>query len=394
VNRGSDRAGPIHLMAMLKDESFMDHALELAEKTNSDEVRVGCVIVRDGQVISAAGNGLETAKHATIAALDYAADRGIPTANATVYVNIEPCAEHKQGTSCAQALIASRVGRVVIAAQDPHLEFGGLGTAVLRKAGMRVDVGVLQQRAQDLNEGFARVVRSHRPFVTLKAGLSTDGKLAPDPVSRVTGQLHWITGASAKAEVHLLRHASDAILTGVGTICADNPLLTDRSGLPRRRRLLRVILDTHLRMPLSAQIIQSTDDDLVICCGDSVPEEKVHTLNRVGAQVIRMFVSESGISLQGILAFLADRKIFKLLLECGTTLNGSFLREALVDKVILFYAPTALGPRAMPFASGMSSPKMLERQLRRVSRSALPHGNAEDIRVTGYLQDPWESPTA
>lgn len=379
-------------MSILIDEKFMADVLRLAETSHRDGIRAGCVIVRNGAMVAAAGNGPEGSRHVTIAALDYAAGRGIPTANATVYVNVEPCAEHKLGTSCARALIASKVARVVIATEGPCPEFPASGTAVLREAGIRVDIGVLEERARDLNDGFARFVRSHRPFVTLKAGLSVDGKLAPDPAARVGGQLHWITGASAKAEVHLLRHASDAILTGVGTILADDPLLTDRSELPRRHRLLRVILDTHLRMPLSAQIVRSADGDLLICCSDSVPEDRVDTFRRIGSQVLRVPTSGRGLNLRRILISLADRKIFKLLLECGAELNGSFLREDLVDKVVLFYAPTALGPRAVSFASGLSSPQILERQLRRVIRTTLPHGDAEDVRVTGYLHDPWEVP--
>ena len=216
-------------------------------------------------------------------------------------------------------------------------------------------------------------------------------------------QPHWLTGPAARYEVQLLRHASDAVLTGIGTVLADNPQLTDRSGLvgpngePRRRPLLRVILDTHLRIPLDSQLVRTvanahgstsapgTESDLLILCGSSAAPSKAAALGALGVEVDQVPDYAGRLSLPAVLSALAERDILSVLLECGSHLNGAFLRQNLVDKAVLLYAETKLGDQASPFAEGIASPQILERSLRQVTRTTY----GPDTCLTGYVHNPW-----
>jgi len=374
-----------------QDELFMQRALNLAAATvalASPNPQVGCVLVQDDEVIAEGFHLYEDRDHAEIAALKQAAERGLSTKGATAYVTLEPCSHHGRTGPCADALIAAGVSRCVVATADPNPLVSGQGIARLQAAGIDVTVGILQQQARDLNEAFALFIRTQTPFVTLKAALSVDGKLAPPPANRFPNQTHWLTGPAARAEVQTLRHASDAILTGIGTVLADNPLLTDRTGLPRRRPLLRVILDTHLRIPLDSQLVLSAQQDLLILCGTTATPEKIAALEALGAAVETLPDHAGRLSLPAALANLAERNILSLLLECGSHLNGSFLRQNLVDKVTLIYAETELGDQAVHFAQGVPSSYLLEQSLSRITRTTL----GPDAFVTGYLHDPWPQP--
>jgi diaminohydroxyphosphoribosylaminopyrimidine deaminase / 5-amino-6-(5-phosphoribosylamino)uracil reductase len=377
----------------LQDEVFMQRALRLATDTAalaSPNPHVGCVLVRDNKIFAEGAHIYDQRDHAEIVALKQAAERGLFTKGATAYVTLEPCSHHGRTGPCADALIAAGIARCVVATVDPNPLVGGQGIAKLQAAGIEVTAGILQQQARDLNEAFAHFIRTRTPFVTLKAALSVDGKLAPPPAHRFPNQPHWLTGPAARAEVHLLRHASDAVLTGIGTVLADNPLLTDRSdaALSRRRPLLRVVLDTHLRTPLTSQLILSVQDDLLILCGSTASQERVIALEARGAQVESIPDHAGRLSLPAILATLAERDILSLLLECGSHLNGSFLRQNLVDKAVLIYSETELGDQAIPFAQGIPSPYLFEQTLHRITRTTL----GTDAFVTGYLHDPWPQP--
>ncbi len=381
----------------LQDEVFMQRALRLATDTAalaSPNPHVGCVLVRDNHIFAEGAHIYDQRDHAEIVALKQAAERGLSAKGATAYVTLEPCSHHGRTGPCADALIAAGIARCVIATVDPNPLVSGQGVAKLQAAGIEVTAGILQQQARSLNEAFAHFIRTRTPFVTLKAALSVDGKLAPPLARRFPNQPHWLTGPAARAEVHLLRHASDAVLTGIGTVLADNPLLTDRSeidapdGQSRRRPLLRVVLDTHLRTPLTSQLILSAQDDLLILCGNTAPQEKIAALEAHGAQVESIPDHAGRLSLPAILSTLAERDILSLLLECGSRLNGSFLRQNLVDKVILIYAETELGDQAIPFAQGIASPYLFEQSLHHITRTTL----GSDAFVTGYLHDPWPQP--
>jgi diaminohydroxyphosphoribosylaminopyrimidine deaminase / 5-amino-6-(5-phosphoribosylamino)uracil reductase len=386
-----------------QDEIFMRQALKLAAETvglASPNPQVGCVLTQtpaSGGTPKVIGEGAHlyaNRDHAEIVALKQAAQRGHSTIGATAYVTLEPCSHHGRTGPCADALIAAGIGRCVVATQDPNPQVSGQGLAKLRAAGIEVTVGVLEQQARDMNEAFAHFIQHRTPFVTLKAALSVDGKLAPPPASRFPNQPHWLTGAAARYEVQLLRHASDAVLTGIGTVLADNPQLTDRSGilgpnsLPRRRPLLRVILDSHLRIPLSSQLVRSADNDLLLLCSKTAPSSNLTALTDLGVQVETMPAHAGRLSLPAVLAALAERSILSLLLECGSHLNGSFLQQNLVDKAVLIYAETELGDKAISFAQGIASPYLFEQSLHRVTRATY----GSDACVTGYLHDPWPKP--
>jgi len=377
------------------DEKFMRRALKLATQTTaqtSPNPQVGCVLTRAGEIIGERAHFYALYDHAEIAALKQAAANGHATAGATAYVTLEPCSHHGRTGPCADALIAAGITRCVIATQDPNPQVSGAGIARLRAAGVTVELGLLQQPARDLNDAFAHFIRTGRPLVTLKAALSVDGKLAPPPASRFPNQPHWLTGPAARADVQLLRHASDAILTGIGTVLADNPNLSDRTNLPRRRPLLRVILDTNLRTPLNSQLIlTAAGNDLLILHAATASSTKAEALRAAGAEVEPIPAHNGRLSLPAVLTLLAERHSTSLLLEAGSQINGAFIQQDLVDKAVLFYSETELGSAALPFATGIASPYLFEQTLKRVDRLTFPHGSTEDARVTGYVHDPWQA---
>jgi diaminohydroxyphosphoribosylaminopyrimidine deaminase/5-amino-6-(5-phosphoribosylamino)uracil reductase len=388
---------------MPEDLHFMQRALDLAASTialASPNPQVGCVIVKDGEVIGEGVHLYETRDHAEIVALRQASSSTAGVKGATAYVTLEPCSHFGRTAPCADALIAAGISRCVVATGDPNPFVSGTGLQRLRDAGVEVRVGVLEQTARDINEAFAHFIQTRTPFVTLKAAISVDGKLAPPLANRAPGKPHWITGPEARAEVQRLRHASDAVLTGINTVLADDPAYTDRTGLPRRRPLLRVILDTHLRIPLDSQLVRSAstggtpNEDLLIFCDSAAAAAKIAALEDAGAEVEPIVSHNGRLSLPAVLADLHDRSIVSLLLECGSHLNGSFLTQRLVDKVVLFCSETELGEAALPFAAGFPSPFLLEQSLRRTTNAIFGPPDRPDSCLTGYLTDPWPPTSA
>ena len=379
-----------------QDEQYLQRALELAQGAvglSSPNPTVGCVLVRDGEVLGEGAHHYEERDHAEIAALKQAASRSHTPQNATAYVTLEPCSHHGRTGPCADALIAAGIARCVVATVDPNPQVSGRGLTKLRAAGIEVVVAdpasTLTQQARHLNDAFAHWIQHHRPFVTLKAAVSVDGKLAPPPSLRTTSQPHWLTGESARADVQQLRHAADAILTGIGTVMADDPSLTDRSGLPRRRPLLRVVLDSNLRLPVSSHLVRSADSDLLLLCSVTASSDRESELRHRGVEVLRLQNNEGRLDLRSALEALAQRNIISVLVEGGSSLNGSLLRDDLVHKLVLYYAESKLGLDSIPFAEGIASPYVVQQQLQRMDRATLPHGTVEDIRISGYLHDPW-----
>ena len=366
----------------------MQRALELARATlglASPNPQVGCVIVSDGEILGEGAHIYDQQDHAEIVALRHAHERGTDLSGATVYVTLEPCSHHGRTGPCADALIAAGIRRVVAATLDPNPQVSGKGIARLRATGIDVAVEVLQPEARAINDAFARFIRAGRPLVTLKAALSADGMLAPPASARTGKQPHWLTGAEARAEVQRMRHSADALLTGIGTVLADDPLLTDRSGLPWRRPLLRVVLDSRLRTPLDSQLVRSAQGDLLIFCGTHADPARAAALQAVGVEVVQITPQEDRLDLDAVLAALASRQIISVLLECGSELNGAFLAQELVDKVVLFHAPAKLGEGALPFATGFGPPTLLEQSLKAVTRANF----GADTCVAGTLRDPW-----
>src|SRR5712692_9632854 len=270
----------------------MQHALELARKGTglaSPNPMVGCVIVRDGQIVGEGFHQYDWRDHAEIFALKSAGEKA---RGATLHVTLEPC-NHKGRTGpCTEVIIGAGVQRVVAAMEDPNPVNSSRGFERLRAAGIEVFTGVCEDEARRLNEAFAWWIRTKRPFVTLKSALTLDGQLAlprsDKKTSRNSGKRRsWITSEESRAEVHRMRHASDALLTGIGTILADDPLLTDRSGLARRKRLLRVILDSKLRLSPASRIVKTSDDDLLIFTTAPLTSTKACRLQNAGVEVVR-----------------------------------------------------------------------------------------------------------
>jgi len=381
------------------DERFLSLALDLAHQARglaSPNPTVGCVLTLDGNIIGQGAHLYDQRDHAEIAALKQAAALGHATHGATAYVTLEPCSHHGRTGPCADALIAAGITRCVIATVDPNPQVRGSGIAKLRNANIETLIAdptsSLAQQARHLNDAFAFAIQQGRPFVTLKAAVSVDGKLAPAPSQRTATQPHWLTGEAARADVQQLRHSADAILTGIGTILADNPSLTDRTGNPRRRPLLRVILDSDLRTPLHSQIVTSAANDTLIFCRSNAPAEREQALSGHGVTIHRLADTTQHLDLHSVLAALHTRDIRNLLIEAGSNLNGSFLRADLVDKLVLYYSESELGLDALPFATGIASPYVIQQQLQHTTRATFPHGNSsdsEDIRITGYLHNPW-----
>jgi diaminohydroxyphosphoribosylaminopyrimidine deaminase/5-amino-6-(5-phosphoribosylamino)uracil reductase len=307
-------------------------------------------------------------------------------------VTLEPCAHHGRTGPCADALIAAGIARAVVATEDPNPLVAGKGIARLRAAGVEMTTGVLEDEARAINDAFAHFIRRGRPFVTLKAALSADGYLAPPPATRAANQPHWLTGTESRAQVQRLRHASDAVLTGIGTVLADDPLLTDRTGQPRRRPLLRVVLDANLRIPLDCCLVNTAKNDLLILTTSATPdsdlEKKTSALAEKGAEVVSIPGEAGRPSIAEALKLLARRDILSALLESGPALNGAFLHGGFVDKAVLFYAPTELGKGSIPFAEGVDSRQTIERSLQRATRTTY----GPDTCISGYLNNPWPSP--
>lgn len=332
----------------------MEHALDLARKgvgLASPNPTVGCVIVKDGAIVGAGFHQYAWRDHAEIVALKQAGEKA---RGATLYVTLEPCNHSGRTGPCTEAIIAGGILRVVAAMEDPNPKTRGGGFARLRGAGIEVETGVLEGEANKLNEAFACWITTHKPYVTLKSALTLDGQLAL-PKARGSKRREWITSEESRAEVQRMRHASDALLTGIGTILADDPLLTDRSGLERRRRLLRVILDSKLRLSPKARIVETADDDLLVFTAVPLKSAKARKLQDAGVELAPSKVRGGRIDLVAVLKELGKRDILSVLVEAGPRLNGAALEAALVHKLVLFYAPKLAGRLDVPMAKASAS---------------------------------------
>ncbi|MGA8231610.1 MAG: bifunctional diaminohydroxyphosphoribosylaminopyrimidine deaminase/5-amino-6-(5-phosphoribosylamino)uracil reductase RibD [Candidatus Acidiferrales bacterium] len=366
-----------------RDDAYMSRALELARhgvaRVHPNPL-VGAVVVRGGRIVGEGFHTYERQTHAEPLAL---ARAGARARGATLYVNLEPCCHTGRSGPCTAAILAARVRRVVTAMADPNPVVSGRGIRQLRRAGVQVDVGVRVAEARELNEAFSHWMLTGRPFVTLKAALTLDGQIAsPNRKEK------WITSSASRDEVQHIRHAADAILCGVGTVIADNPRMTDRTGLPRRRALLRVVLDSKLRLPLDSRIVRSADGDVLVFTTRQADPRKAAALARRGVEVVRIGSGRGRgkrVSLREAIVELGRRQILSVLLEAGSRLNGSALDAKIVDKMVLFYAPRILGATVAPMAlRGAKVPSLgaasvlANLRLRRVG---------PDFVVEGYFTD-------
>jgi len=384
------------------DERHMRKALDLARAgvgLASPNPAVGAVIVdATGREVGAGTHTYDGVKHAEVLALEQAGSRAQGT---TLYLNLEPCCHQGRTGPCADAVIAAGIRRVVCAMQDPNPQVAGKGFARLRAAGIKIEIGLFEAEAKKLNESFARYTRHGKPLVTLKSAMTLDGKIADasKPGSEKNGAetgsalpategarsgYHWITGEAARAHVQQLRHQSDAILAGVGTVMADDPLLTDRSGRLRRRKLLRVILDSYLRIPLTSRVIQTAENDVLVLCSTADAQTR-QALEAKGVRVQQIAATADGRpDFAAIVQSLSKLEITSLLIEGGALVNGAALASGEVDKVFLYFAPKIFGEGAVPFIAGES----LHGQAQCVRRFEL-HRFGDDFAVEGYLRDPY-----
>jgi diaminohydroxyphosphoribosylaminopyrimidine deaminase/5-amino-6-(5-phosphoribosylamino)uracil reductase len=341
---------------------------------------VGCVLVKDEAVVGRGFHEYDRLDHAEVVALKSA---GGDARGSTAYVTLEPCCHTGRTGPCTDALIEAGVARVVMATGDPNPAVNGQGIERLRAAGIAVDAGVLACEARELNDGFARFIRTRLPFVTLKAGLSLDGRIAPAPGTAPSGIPVMLTGEASRMAVQKMRHAADALITGINTVLTDDPLLTDRTGLPRRRRLLRVVLDSALRLRLDSKLVRTAQDDVLVFCTISTSERQ-RALEALGVRVERVEAGPGGarVSLRRVIERLGEMEITSAMIEGGSQLASSALGHQTVDKLSLFYAPMFLGAAGVPLLNSIESSRP---EWARVSVEQL----GQDFWFEGYLRDPW-----
>jgi diaminohydroxyphosphoribosylaminopyrimidine deaminase/5-amino-6-(5-phosphoribosylamino)uracil reductase len=361
--------------------AFLREALDLARQgkgQTSPNPAVGAVLERGGEVVGRGFHTFRGIKHAEIRALDEAGERA---RGATLYINLEPCSHVGRTGPCADALITAGVCRVIAAMQDPDPRVAGEGFRKLRSAGVEVELAPeFADEATKLNEEFVHFMRTGRPVVTLKAALTLDGKIAaPDDNSG------WITSDVARAHVQQLRHNADAILTGVGTVLADDCRLTDRTSLPRSRPLLRLVADSLLRIPLNSKMVASSDGDLAIVATSAASAERRKALESHGVKVLIFDGPGGRTDLRRLVEWLGEEKYLSLLIEAGSMLNWSALDSGIVDKVFFYYAPKILGGmESLPMAGGTGRRRRMDAIL---LHGIQVHPIAEDeFAVEGYVR--------
>jgi diaminohydroxyphosphoribosylaminopyrimidine deaminase/5-amino-6-(5-phosphoribosylamino)uracil reductase len=369
-----------------KDLYWMRRALELAQRgigLCSPNPVVGCVVLdRAGQVVGEGWHEYDLVDHAEVVALREAREHaGERLHSGTAYVTLEPCNHQGRTPPCTAAFIAVGLKRVVAATIDPNPNVAGHGADALRAAGIEVALGIRQAEARRLNEGFARWSQHKQPFVLMKVAMSLDGRIAPPPGHHAgPAAPYWITSELARAAVQPLRWQADAAMVGVDTVVADDPWLTDRSGLRRRRPLLRIVLDSALRMPLDAKIVTSAQNDVLIFTV-SADQARIDELRKRGVRVEVLPAEAGRVPLGKVLDVLGEEGILTLLTETGTRLNTAMLSAGLVDRVHLFVAPQIMGSDAVPAFRGM--PRFVHMEAVEVER----YGN--DMGLCSLLRDPW-----
>lgn len=324
-------------MKINDDLQGMTLALEWAKKSmflTAPNPRVGCVVVKDGQVLGAGHTQAAGQAHAEIQALQQASEQGRNVTAATAYVTLEPCSHHGRTPPCADALIQAGIGRVVIAVMDPNPLVAGQGVACLQAAGIAVSVGLLATEAQELNIGFFSRMQRGLPWVRMKTAASLDGKTALH-----NGQSQWITSAAARDDGHWWRARACAVLTGIGTVREDDPQLTVRA-IDTPRQPLRIVIDSRLEISPAARILQ--EPGCLIVAAHANPEKEA-SLRQSGAEILMLPNSEGKVDLPGVMRELAQRQISELHVEAGAKLNGSLIREGCVDELLLYFAPCLLG---------------------------------------------------
>lgn len=366
--------------ADLNDHQWMQKALAFAEQgrySTRPNPAVGCVIVKDGRLIAEGWHVKAGEPHAEVLAL---AQAGKEAKGATAYVTLEPCSHFGKTPPCANALVASGVSRVVIAMQDPNPLVAGKGIEILKQAGIVVDVGIEQEQAQALNKGFIKRMKIQRPVVRVKLASSVDGKTA-----MASGESVWITGNEARQSVHLMRAQHGAIVTGIGTVLADDPQLNARlpievmteNGLtPELCHPIRVVLDPNLSMPLDAKMLSLPGKTLLMTSSLAVEQNRKYAdqLIEQGAEIVAVQSDEERLDLQSVLEYLAqEEQVNDVMVESGAIVAGAFIEAGLVDELHWYLAPHLMGHQGKPLVMLPSLHTMQDR-IELITQSVQPLG--------------------
>lgn len=359
----------------------MEQALALARRGEgrvSPNPAVGAVLVRDGEIVGRGFHTYAQVKHAEILALE---DAGEKARGATLYITLEPCSHQGRTAPCADALVKAGIARVIAAMEDPNPRVAGRGFRRLHDAGIMVEVASeYEEEAAQLNEAFLHSMRTGRPLVTLKAALTLDGK-----ISAPEDNTGWITSERARAHVQQIRHNSDAILTGIGTVLSDDCLLTDRTDQERSRPLLRIVADSTLRLPLDSRIARSASGDLAIVTTSASSENRRRALEYRGVRVLLFDGPGGRTDLHQLIAWLASEQYRSLMIESGSKLNWAALESGVVDKVMFYYAPKILGGlQSLPVVGGTGRLTRLDAiQLHRLKLHSIP---PDEFAVEAHLE--------
>jgi len=372
-----------------QDLHWMHRALDLARRgiaLTAPNPAVGCVLLdKNNQLAGEGWHEYDLRDHAEIAALKNAQQSGNSLQGGTAYVTLEPCNHTGRTPPCTQALIAAGLSRVVAATIDPNPAVAGHGIEALRAAGLRTDLGVGEREARRLNEPFARWSRHQRPFVLMKVAMTLDGRIAPPAGHHQIREPYWITSEEARAAVQPLRWQADAVMVGVDTVLADDPMLTDRSGQPRRRPLQRLILDSALRMPLDCKLVNTAQADVVVFTVSN-NQARIAELRARGVRVEILPAEMGRVPIATVLTQLGSEGILTLLTESGTRLNTALLAGGHVDRIHFFVSPQIMGSDAVPAFKGMAFPiHMAQVEVER-------YGN--DLGLSSLLNDPWPPASA
>ncbi len=367
-------------------DRYLEDALHLAARgagRTSPNPAVGAVVVRDGAVV---GRGFHTwagVKHAEVLALEEA---GESAKGATLYVTLEPCTHHGRTPPCIDAILAAGIHKVVAPLEDPNPQVSGRGFSRLREAGVVVELDPKTAgKAAAINQAFLHFMRTGRPLVTLKAAVTLDGKIAAPEDEYAPGHTpEWITSETARAHVQALRHQSDAILTGIGTVLADDCRLTDRTEEERSRPLLRIVLDSLLRLPPGSRLATSCRGDVLVATTSAASPERRKRLESMGVRVEVLERRDGRASLQGVIELLAREKYLSLMIEAGSKVNWSVLESGIADKIFFYYAPKILGGmQSLPVAGGAG--RQRRRDAIRVRDVKLHPIAADEFAVEAWL---------
>lgn len=359
----------------------MKRALELAKMgigfTNPNPL-VGAVIVKDGKIIGEGYHEVYGSHHAEINAFKNAVE---DVKGATMYVTLEPCSHYGKTPPCARAIVEKGIKKVVIGLKDPNPLVSGKGIEILQEAGIEVVTGVLEEEGRELNEVFLKYIITNTPFCIMKTAMTLDGKIAT-----YTGNSKWITGEASRAYVHELRHRLLGIMVGIGTVLADDPMLTTRLEKIKGRDPVRIIVDSTARIPLEAKVLNLTSNaQTIIATTKKASEFKIKELKEKGAEVVVTPLKNNGVDLSYLMKALGEKKIDSVLLEGGGELSYSALEEGIVDKVNAFIAPKIVGGHSSKTPVGGIGKEYMSEAI--ILKHIKVRHFDEDIMIEGYIKD-------